>query len=124
MRVEIRSQILDDSIGEAKAVQDVADEADYSIGGDFCNRLALDPLCKLVNGHQHMGKTSWHYSQRPNHVQAPTSERQERWYGDEVVHRDVSMPAEELAIGTPMNEIFSVSQSCWLVIPRPECFPD
>jgi hypothetical protein len=52
--VEIRSQICDDSVGEAKAVEDVTDEADYLIRGDLCNRLVLDPLCKLVNGHQHM----------------------------------------------------------------------
>jgi hypothetical protein len=58
VRVEIRSQICDDSVGEAKAVHDVINEADYSIREDLCNRLVLDPLCKLVDGHQHMGKTS------------------------------------------------------------------
>jgi hypothetical protein len=47
---------------------DVADETDYSIHRDLCNRLVLDPLCKLVDGHQYMGKSSWRRSQRPNHV--------------------------------------------------------
>jgi hypothetical protein len=32
-------------------MQDVADEAHYSIHGDLCNRLVLDPLCTLVDGH-------------------------------------------------------------------------
>jgi hypothetical protein len=54
---ENRSQIWDYSVGDAKAVHDVANKADYSIRGDLCNRLVLDPLYKLVDGHQHMGKT-------------------------------------------------------------------
>jgi hypothetical protein len=31
MRVEIGSQIHDDSVGEAESVQDITDEADHSI---------------------------------------------------------------------------------------------
>jgi hypothetical protein len=27
-------------------------------------------------------------------------------------------------ICTVTNEVFSIDQSCWPVIPRPECFPD
>jgi hypothetical protein len=46
-----------------------------------------------------MGKISWRRGQRPNHVEAPTSERPGWWYGDEVLRRDASLPAEELAIG-------------------------
>jgi hypothetical protein len=52
-------------------MEDVIDEADYSIHEDLCNMLVVDPLCKLVDGHQHMGKSSWCCSQRPNHVQTP-----------------------------------------------------
>jgi hypothetical protein len=63
-------------------------------------------------------------SQRENHVQAPASKRPGWWYGDEVMRRDMSLPAEELAIVTPTNKIFSVSQSCLPAIPRPKYFPD
>jgi hypothetical protein len=102
--VEIRSQIYDDSVGKAKAVEYVADETDYSIHGDLCNQLILDPLCKLIDGHNHMGKSSWRRNQRPNHVQAPASKRTGWWYGDEVMCRNIGLSAEELAIGTPMSE--------------------
>jgi hypothetical protein len=33
-------------------------------------------------------------------------------YGDEVMRRDMSLFAEELAIGTPINEILGICQSC------------
>jgi hypothetical protein len=56
-------------------VQNVADEADHSICGELCNWLLLDPFRKLVNGHQHVDKTSWHSCQRPYHVQTPACER-------------------------------------------------
>jgi hypothetical protein len=75
MRVEIEYQICDDSVGEAESVQDVADEADHSICGGFSNWLVLDPLRKLVDGHQHVSKTSWRSCQGPNHVQGPACER-------------------------------------------------
>jgi hypothetical protein len=50
MGVEIGYQILDDSVGEAKLVQDVADEANHSICRELCNWLVLDPLQELVDG--------------------------------------------------------------------------
>jgi hypothetical protein len=63
MRVEIGSQVRDDGVGKAKMVQDVADER--------CDWLVLDLLGKLVDGHQHVSKTTWHSCQRPYDVQAP-----------------------------------------------------
>jgi hypothetical protein len=50
MRVQIGSQIHDDSVGKAKSVQDVADEANHSICRVLCNWLVLDPLCELGDG--------------------------------------------------------------------------
>jgi hypothetical protein len=58
MRVEIGSQICDNGVGEAKAVKDVTDESNHSICSERCNWLVLDPLGNLVDGHQHMCKTS------------------------------------------------------------------
>jgi hypothetical protein len=53
MRVEIGSQVCDDSVGKAELVQDVADEANHSICRELCDWLVLDPLRKLVDGHQY-----------------------------------------------------------------------
>jgi hypothetical protein len=67
-----------------------------------------------------MGKSSWRRSQRPNHVQTLASKRLGWWYGDEVMCRNMGLATEELAICTPTNEVFSVDQNCWPVIPRPD----
>jgi hypothetical protein len=50
MRVEIGSQIRDDSVEEAELVQDIADEANHLICREFCNWLVLHILRKLVDG--------------------------------------------------------------------------
>jgi hypothetical protein len=68
VRVEIGSQICDDGVGEDKTVKDVADEANHSIGREHYDWLVLDPLGKLMNGHQHVSKTTWCNCQRPYHV--------------------------------------------------------
>jgi hypothetical protein len=59
MRVELGSQIHDESVGEAESVQDVADEADHSIYKELCNCLVLDPLRELVDGYPQVSKTTW-----------------------------------------------------------------
>jgi hypothetical protein len=59
MRVKIGTQVHVDGVGEEKMVQDVADEANHSICRKRCDWLVLDPLGKLVDGHQHLSKTSW-----------------------------------------------------------------
>jgi hypothetical protein len=71
MRVEIGSQIRDDSVGKAELVQDVTNEANHSICRELCNWLVLDPLHELVDGYQHVGKTSRCNCQGLYHVQAP-----------------------------------------------------
>jgi hypothetical protein len=68
MRVEIGSQVRDDGVGEADSVQDVTNEANHSICREHCDWLVLDLLHKLVDGHQHVSKTTWRSCQRPYHV--------------------------------------------------------
>jgi hypothetical protein len=72
MRVEIGSQVRDDGVGEAESVQDVANEANHSICRERCDWFVLDPLRKLVDGHQHVSKTTRRTCQRPYNVQAPS----------------------------------------------------
>jgi hypothetical protein len=85
MRVEIGSQVPNYGVREAEMVQDVPDEANHSICRERCDWLVLDPLGKIVDGHQHVSKTTWRSCQRPYHVQAPACKRPLRWYGDKVV---------------------------------------
>jgi hypothetical protein len=75
MRVEIGSQIRDDGVGEAELVQDVIDEANHSIYREFCNWPLLDPLHELVDGYQHMSKTSCRSCQGPYYVQTSAFKR-------------------------------------------------
>jgi hypothetical protein len=75
MRVEIGSQVSNDGAGEAKTVQDVVDEGNHSICRKRCDRFVLDPLGKLVDGHQHVHKTTQRSGQRPYHVQALACKR-------------------------------------------------
>jgi hypothetical protein len=58
MRVKIGSYVHDDSFGEAELVQDVANEANHSICRGLCNWLVLNPLCEVVEGYQHVSKTT------------------------------------------------------------------
>jgi hypothetical protein len=75
MQVEIGSQVRDDGVGEAKTVQDIVDEANHSIRRKRCDWLVLDPLGKLVDGHQHVSKITRHSGQGPYHVPAPACKR-------------------------------------------------
>jgi hypothetical protein len=49
--MKIGSQVCDDGVGEAKLMQDVADEGNHSIYRERCDWLVLDQLGKLVDGH-------------------------------------------------------------------------
>jgi hypothetical protein len=47
-----------------------------------------------------------------------------RWYGDEIVSRDVGLPTEKLAVGTPADKFFGVCQSRRPTESRSESLPD
>jgi len=49
--VEIGTQVCDDAVGEPVAMHDIIQEVEYSVGFRACNRLDLDPLGELVDGH-------------------------------------------------------------------------
>jgi hypothetical protein len=124
MRVEIGSQVCDDGVGEAKTMQDVTDEANHSIRKKRCDWLVVDPLGKLVYGHQHVSKTTRRSGQGPYRVQAPACKWPLRWYGDEFVSRDMGLFAEELAVCAPTNECFGIYQSSWQVETRSKSLAD
>jgi hypothetical protein len=63
---EIGSQVCDDGIREAEAMQDIRDEINNPIWSELGYRLVLDPLGKLVDSHQHMGETAWRHCEGPN----------------------------------------------------------
>lgn len=57
--VKIRTQICDDAIGEAIAVNQFIQEVEYSISLWAGDRLDFDQLGKLVDGHQDSVESSW-----------------------------------------------------------------
>jgi hypothetical protein len=120
---EIGSQVCDDGIGEAKAVQDIRDEVNNPIWCELGYRLVLNPLGKLIDSHQNMGETAWCRCDGPNHVEAPTSEGLGWWYGDEAVGRNMSLLAEELTILASAHEILRVGYCSGPPETSPICFP-
>jgi hypothetical protein len=57
-------------------------EVEYSVSLGPCDRLDLDPLGELVDGHQYSVETSWHSWQWANHVDPPASKGPGWRYGD------------------------------------------
>jgi hypothetical protein len=70
-------------------MQDIADEVGCSIRCVLGDLLVFNPLCKLVNGYQHISKASWRYCQRPYHIKAPACEQPGWWYGNEIMSWDM-----------------------------------
>jgi hypothetical protein len=50
-------------------------EVEYSIVLEACDRLDLDLLGELVDGHQDSVESTWRSRERPNHVEPPAGER-------------------------------------------------
>jgi hypothetical protein len=65
---EVLSQVRDDGIREAEAVQDIRDEINNSIWCEFGYQLVLDPHGKLVDSHQYMGEIAMRCCEGPNHI--------------------------------------------------------
>jgi hypothetical protein len=55
---EISTQIGDDSVRKAEPMQDIVDEVNYSVRCELGNQLVFNPLCKLIDGYQHLSETS------------------------------------------------------------------
>jgi hypothetical protein len=121
--LEVGSQICDDGIGEAEAVQDIRDEVNNPIWCELGYRLVLNPLGKLVDSHQNVGETAWRHCEGPNHVEAPTSEGPGWRYGDEAVGRNMSLLAEELTILASAHEILRVGYCSGPPEAGPICLP-
>jgi hypothetical protein len=119
---EIGSQVYDDGIRKAEAVQDIRDEVNNPIWCELGYRFVLNPLGKLVDSHQNMGETAWRRCEGPNHVEAPTSKGPGWWY-DEAVGRNMSLLAEELAILAPTHEILRVGFCSGPPETSPICLP-
>jgi hypothetical protein len=105
-------------------VQDVMDEGNHSICRERCDWLVLDPLGKLVDGHQHVIKTTRRGGQRPYHVQTQECKWPCRWYGNEVLSQEMGLFVEELAVCAPMNVCFGICQSSRLVETRSKSLAD
>jgi hypothetical protein len=116
---EIRTQVYDDGIWEAEAMQDIRDEIDNSIWCELGYQLVFVLLGELVDGHQYMGETVWHRCEGPNHIKAPASERPGWRYGDETVR----LLAKELAVLASLHEVLSIRHCSGPPKTSSVCFP-
>jgi hypothetical protein len=89
-------------------MQNVGDEINDSVWCELGYRLVLDPLGKLVDYYQCVGKTTWRCCKWPNHIKAPAGKRPGLWYGDKIVGWDVSLLAKELAALASLHQVFSI----------------
>jgi hypothetical protein len=99
-------------------------EVEYSVGLGACDRLDLDPLGELVDGHQDSIESASRSWERPNHVEPPTSEGPSWCYGDYLVGRDMLLLGEVLAPLAPSDEFFGIAQSCGPVESSSESLAD
>jgi hypothetical protein len=77
----LRLQLANIKKGDVK-MHEFIQEVEYSISLGACDRLDLDPLCELVDGHQYFVESTWSSWQWTNHVEPPTGERPGWRYGD------------------------------------------
>jgi hypothetical protein len=57
-------------------------EVEYSVGPGARDRLDLDPLGELVDGHQYSVESTWRSWEGPNPVEPPAGEGPGWRYGD------------------------------------------
>jgi hypothetical protein len=89
-------------------MQNVGDEINESVWCELGYQLVLDPLGKLVDCHQYVGRTAWHHCKWPKHIKAPVGERPGWRYGNKIVGWDVRLLAKELAVLASPHQVFSV----------------
>jgi hypothetical protein len=82
---EGRTQIYDDSIGQAKAVHDVLDELNCFGYAVFHEWFVLDPLGELVNSHKDVLETALGFLERSYLIQPLAGERPSGEDTDEIV---------------------------------------
>ena len=79
IRVEVLSVVHDDIVWHTISEYQLSDETHGSTCFKVFNRLGFDPLGKLVECYQHVGKSAPAGPQRSNHVQSPNSKRPDKW---------------------------------------------
>jgi hypothetical protein len=89
-------------------MQNVGDEINDSVWCELGYRLVLDPLGKLVDCYQCVGKIAWRRCKWPNHIKAPAGKWPGWWYGDKIVGWDVRLLAKELTVLASPHQVFSV----------------
>jgi hypothetical protein len=57
--VEVGAQVCDDAMGQSVAMYQFIQEVEYSVSLGACDRLDIDPLGELVDGHQYTIESTW-----------------------------------------------------------------
>ena len=65
------SEIGDDAIWEIESVDNVFEELDCFLCSSRDERFILNPLGELINGDIYVLEATWHWLERPNHIQSP-----------------------------------------------------
>ena len=72
---ECGSEVSDNAVQETKSVDDIFEELDCFLCSSRDERFILDPLGELVNGDVYVLEATWHWLERPNHIQSPACGR-------------------------------------------------
>ena len=115
MASKCSSEIGDDAVRETESVDDVFEELDCFLCSSRDERFILNPLGELVDGDIHVPETTWHWLERPNHIQSPASEGPGSWDGLQLLRRHVYLLSEELASFTTSDEVFCISDGYGLI---------
>ena len=70
MASERSSEVSDNAVWETKSVDDIFEELDCFLCSSRDERFILDPLGELVNGDVYVPETTYHWLERPNHIQS------------------------------------------------------
>jgi hypothetical protein len=89
-------------------MHDVGDEINDSVWCEFGYRLVLDPLGKLVDRYQYVGKTAWRRCKWSNHIKALAGKRPGWQYGDKILGWDMRLLAKELAVLASPHQVLSI----------------
>ena len=74
-------EVGDDAIWETKSMDDIFKELNSFLCSSQDERFILDPLGELVDGNVYVSETTWHWLERPNHIQSPACKGLGSWNG-------------------------------------------
>jgi len=75
MTSECSSEVSDNAIRETESMDNIFKELDCLLCSSRNKWFVFDPLGELIDGNVHVSETTWHWLERPDHVQSLASKR-------------------------------------------------